>query len=142
MPGGTERALHAIQLSSELHGPDAVVCSIDIRNAFNSCSRAAIAQCLYATPQLRPIWRLFNWAYHDPSSLLVYNASLSATLESSEGVRQGDFLASLLFALCLQPTYEACLNVGRLHGSIHAFAIQDDLTFVGSPAAVFAALTN
>ena len=56
------------------------------------------------------------------------NGSLYSGIFSAQGVRQGDPLSSLLFALTVQPVYEA---VVRQHPTIKATAIHDDITLVG-----------
>jgi hypothetical protein len=81
---------------------------------------------------LNTLWRLVDFAYSQPSDLLIRNGDgkLYPGITSSQGVRQGDPLSSLLFALAIQPVYEAVVNE---HVDLHASAILDDITLVGAP---------
>jgi hypothetical protein len=74
-PGGSERALHAIRSALDLRGPDSVVLTLDIKNAFNSRRRSEIAQALFAEREASPAWRLFHWAYRSATPLLIYDRS-------------------------------------------------------------------
>lgn len=77
---------------------------------------------------------MLHWAY---SPLLVYDQRcLRDMVRSSQGLRQGDPFAIFVFAVLLQPMYEAA--IAQLP-SCHAVSIQDDLTPVGPQAAVFEA---
>ena len=68
--------------------------SIDLQNAFNSVSRAAMLRAVYANPDLRWCWRMVDFAYGSSSLLLMQcDDSLpdsDAFVESRTGVRQGD----------------------------------------------------
>ena len=60
-------------------------------------------------PTLKPIWRLSHWAYRQSSPLLIMdNGKYVDTILSEEGVKQGDTLGSLLFALSMQRLYRRC----------------------------------
>jgi Reverse transcriptase (RNA-dependent DNA polymerase) len=127
-PGGPERAFHMIQASLDSMGDNAIACSIDFANAFNTRSRSVIAHRLYSHDECRPLWKLFNWAYNRPSPLLVYDGpSLFDSLSSAEGVRQGDPLGSFAFAVSMQKMYEDCVKGLR----VTPIAVHDDLTLVG-----------
>ena len=58
---------------------------------------------------------------------------VASVLASSEGVKQGDALASLLFALSMKSIYAD--SVKGLN--CHAVAVMDDIYFVGPPAECF-----
>ncbi len=100
IPGGSQVAIHTIQAALELHGEDAIVVSLDLRNAFNSRNRAHIARALYGRPDMRACYRFFDWSYGSSSPLFLDSDALEL-LYSEEGVRQGDPLAMLLFCLSL-----------------------------------------
>ena len=103
-----------------------------VKNAFNTISRRIVLESLYAQPTLNTLWRLADFAYSHPSDLLIRNGDgkLYPGITSSQGVRQGDPLSSLLFALAIQPVYEAVVNE---HVNLQASAILDDITLVGAP---------
>jgi len=120
------------------HSPDRhVICSTDIKNAFNTRRRADIWDALVRHDSCKNLLPLFHWAYSTPSLLCVYDgAELHSTLQSCEGVVQGDPLASLAFALSMQSTYTACVE----GTSVTALAIQDDLYLCGEASEVLTAL--
>ena len=100
-------------------------------------SRAQVWRALQSHESTEPIWRMFHWAYATPSPLLVYNRTrLHTMLQSSEGVRQGDPLAGLGFAISVQPMYVAAIHQLL---QCHAVSIQDDLTLIGPREQVFTA---
>ena len=130
--GGADRALHATQLSLELLRAkcDPVVLAIDIKNAFNTIDRGAVARALIQQPHLHPLWRFFEWSYAHRSNLMVFDneGSLTAHIESMQGVKQGDPVPSLLFALAVQDTFVAA--VAGLP-NVTAVAYLDDLQIIG-----------
>ena len=121
--GGSESALHILQAAIDSH-PDWVVISGDITNAFNSRKRCQILESLFNEPTLSPLFRLAYWSYNKPSQLLTLNnGKVAFTLDSQEGVKQGDILASLLFALSMTKIYK-----DSIHGlDTHALAVMDDI---------------
>ena len=132
--GGSDRALHVTQLSLELlcRKCDPVVLAVDVRNAFNCIDRAAIAHAILDHPQLHVLWHFFSWSYSEPSDLLVYDGdgALAATVQSLQGVKQGDPVASLLFALTVQTAFTAAVEGLP---DVTATAYLDDLQIVGAP---------
>src|SRR6185312_361090 len=109
-------------------------------------SRADIAESLYSRPETKPLWKLFDFAYAgSPTPLMVYGekGQLKLVQPSAQGVRQGDPLAALLFALSMQSIYEGTRTAGREGGkSVKCFAILDDFTIVGRPEAVVKAMDH
>ena len=107
LPGGSECAVHVVQAvleiaTKEFKSDDVIVAKTDFKNAFNARNRAHIATSLYSHAQLNSLWRLFDFAYSAPSLLVVHkDGVLEGHLWSENGVRQGDSLASLCFALSL-----------------------------------------
>ena len=128
--GGCERVLHALQAFHK-HAPvSSVICSTDIKNAFNTRRRRDMWDALVAQPSCEPLLRMVHWAYSDASQLCVYEGgTLYDTVSSAEGVVQGDPLAALMFALSMQPIYEQCVAVSG--GKVKALAIQDDFYLLG-----------
>ena len=104
---------------------------IDIKNAFNSIDRSCVLNEVYSKPKLRPTWPIVDFAYSEPSHLLTRDANglLTKSIESTQGVRQGDPLASLLFAIAMQPIYDEIV----LLTGLEAVASHDALSLVGKP---------
>jgi hypothetical protein len=105
--------------------------SIDIANAFNSIDRAALLRAVYANAELALCWRMVAFGYGSPSLLLMPCgdgvAVEDAFIESSNGVRQGDPLAAVLFALAMHGVYEKVAQICRSG----CFAYSDDSHGVG-----------
>ena len=105
--------------------------SIDIVNAFNSVNRAAVLRAVYGNGELAACWRAVAFGYGHPSLLLLPCAADvpvgEAFIESSNGVRQGDPLAALLFCLVMHPVYARVAQVCRSG----CFAFSDDGHAVG-----------
>jgi hypothetical protein len=105
--------------------------SIDVANAFNSLDRAALLKAVYRQDELALCWRMVAFGYGRPTLLLMRCGDEvppdEAIIESSNGVRQGDPLAGLLFALAMHEVYA---EVGKV---CHAgcFAFSDDGHGVG-----------
>jgi hypothetical protein len=100
--GGCEAAVQRTQLAIE-SSDTSVVMKLDFTNAFNTISRAAVANAVYGQPCLECIWGIFDFSYQRPSPLLMYDGSgkLITRMRSFEGVRQGDSLGSFGFALAV-----------------------------------------
>ena len=126
-PGGSEAAVLYLRTAIAQH-PTWCVLACDIKNAFNSRDRAAILKKLYETPSLEPLWRISHWAYGAPSDLLVTDGGkLTEIIPSAQGVRQGDALSSLLFALSMVQIYR---DTAERSGT-RTIAVQDDVYFLG-----------
>src|ERR1700712_5334131 len=101
-PGGSETAVHVLNAALDLH-PDWVVISADLTNAFNCRKRSDILKCLFAEKSLGPLFRLAHWSYG--KSFVMDHGKAIRSFESLEGVKQGDVLASLLFAVSMKNAY-------------------------------------
>jgi hypothetical protein len=88
-------------------------------------------RALYAEDALSPIFRLVDWAYSDPTSLLLKtrNQEIFSVIQSESGTRQGDPFGMLLFCLGIKQAINTALRVGG--SEVRAIAIADDVTFVG-----------
>ena len=136
VPGGCEIALHCLQSLPEDSTAQRCILSIDFANAFNEVHRQHVLQAFYDQPSLAPLYPIVSYAYSSPSPLLVMNHSTNsvfASLQSSNGVRQGCPLSSLLFAVSVNHIYNAVTSVSVLGRS---FAVIDDLTIALPPADV------
>jgi hypothetical protein len=133
---GCERMVHSMQHSLTDTTKKYAVLKIDISNAFNSCNRAEMLQKLYDTRELTSIYRIADFAYSTPSDLLLQGCD-GLSIQSSNGVRQGDPLACLLFCLYMKDVYDKVAQQAK----VVLYAYVDDLHIVGVPAEVMKALT-
>ena len=137
-PGGPEKAAHVIQAAIETADPESVVVKTDFKNAFNSIFRRIILDELLKVPMMAPVWRFVHWAYKSPSRLLLMKQGrVFDQILSAEGVKQGDVLGAVLFAIAVRPLYN---EVARRHPNVKAVAILDDLELAGPTNDVVAAL--
>lgn len=132
--GGCQMVIHKLQHLLEQASRPVAALAIDFANAFNTRNRDDIMKALYAEQSLSHIWRIVDFAYSAPSDLYTFtNGAWVPSLQSSQGVRQGDPLGSLLFALSVKQLYNK--SVQGLD-SLSAMAIHDDFTVVGEPEQV------
>jgi hypothetical protein len=134
VPGGTEMVAHisntiTAKWNDQSHGLTAAaskygIATLDIKNAFNSMRRAPIYDSLMELHQ--PLIPFFRWSYGSPSPLVLSDGSCFGY--SSTGVRQGDPLGPLLFAIGLHPV----LKLLQEHFPNHLFlAYLDDISILG-----------
>jgi hypothetical protein len=144
---GVEVVCRAEQAWLEMH-PDHVMLFVDVRNAFNEVSRAAVFEALNESPGLRCLLPMFR-AFYEETGTLWYDmgAELGAqAVESAEGTQQGDPGSGLAFALAIQgPLRRAAAAIGQTASPQTGLcvAIADDMRIAGPPdlvAAVFAQL--
>ncbi|MEL6449579.1 MAG: reverse transcriptase domain-containing protein [Pseudomonadota bacterium] len=133
--GGVEAVAHAVRNALDTD-PDHIALSLDIQNAFNSVCRKAVLQEVRAhAPSLLPV---VQWAYGKPTNLHVLGApDGTPPILSQTGVRQGDPLGPLLFALALQKPLRGALAAAP---GAHGIAYLDDCTAVGKSSALRAFL--
>ena len=105
--------------------------TVDLKNAFNTIERAFIARAIRQCPKLQPLIGIFLFAYSLPSRLLLRGLE---PISSSRGVRQGDPLGPLYFALGIQGILSDL--AAEFKNSVHVWAYLDDITLVGPPGAV------
>ena len=131
---GCEQIVHSLQhVLTDSDHPCAVL-QLDLTNAFNCVDRTRLLTTIYSIPQLAPIWRIVTLAYATVSPLLL-NHGLQI-LPSSNGIRQGDPLSSLLFCFYIR---EALADVGTTH-QIQPYACMDDINLVGEPRSLMDSL--
>jgi hypothetical protein len=83
---------------------DEVLVALDFSNAFNTLSRRAILERLYANNDLSALFGIADYTLGMSSPLLVFShEGIAYRLASAEGVRQGSVLGPFLFALGLDP---------------------------------------
>jgi len=133
---GAERILHSMQHTLADKKLKYAALKVDCSNAFNSCDRARMLKELYATPQLASLFRIADFAY-STSSMLLLERCEGDHIESSNGVRQGDPLSSLLFCLYVRSMYAQLAE----KADVTLYGFIDDLHIVGQPAEVIKAFT-
>ena len=126
VPGGAEAFAHGAR-AALLADPEAYLLTLDVENAFNSVSRSAIFEAVQdRVPQLL---KFVQWAYGGHTDLHIMGAAPGTPpVQSQTGVRQGDPLGPLLFALALQGPLERTCEVAPA-ASLGGYL--DDLRIVG-----------
>jgi hypothetical protein len=71
VPSGAERIVHSMQYSLTDRAVKRAALKVDISNAFNSCDRALMLRKLYSRPELSSLFRIADFAYSLPSTLLL-----------------------------------------------------------------------
>ena len=146
-PGGSELAANLIKncyeiLSDENNSEacDTVILKTDFANAFNCISRKKVMETIMENNKINSIKKFFYWSYSFESPLLICNANgeIIEIIKSSQGVKQGDPLASFAFALTVQQLYEETIK----DLDLKAVAILDDLTLIGKISEVEKALNK
>ena len=132
---GCEHIVHSLQhaLTDQSHPLAAL--QLDLTNAFNSVNRTRLLTAVYAIPQLAPIWRLVTLAYACVSPLLL-DRERGLCLHSSNGVRQGDPLSSLLFCVYIKNVLDEVSDGCQ----VQPYACMDDIHLVGEPRSLMDAL--
>ena len=105
--GGVEPVVRAVQraLDDELPKSCTHLVSLDFTNAFNTVDRRDLAAGLRDFAPA--FYRAGRWIYGSSSKLAVTGADGAVeTLESSQGVRQGDPLGPLFFSVAIRRTLD------------------------------------
>ena len=110
---------------------------LDMANAFNSCDRARMLRELYALPELQSLYRIADFAYSQPSALVLSGCD-GEMIESAQGVRQGDPLSALLFCVYMKELLEQASN----KTGVRVYGYFDDISLLGSPQQLMAALSH
>ena len=138
LPGGSEAAVVYMRVALHQH-PQWTVMACDLKNAFNTRNRSQILETLYQHKELSGLWTFANWAYRSPSDLLVVDrGTIKKTISSAQGVRQGDPLSALLFALSMANMYNSTNEIT----GVKVVAVQDDVYFLGPKETIMLAWTH
>ena len=108
-----------------------------MNNAFNSCDRARLLGELYALPDLQSVYRITDFAYSQPSTLVLSGCD-GQCIQSEQGVRQGDPLSALLFCVYMRQLLE---QVSAKTG-VRVYGFFDDVGLLGTPQQLTKALTH
>lgn len=124
IPGGCEAGGHALRAGLRAT-PDCITVQIDFKNAFNCIFRSEVIKAVTKRcPKLLPV---VKWLYAKHTSLHIRGAPAgTAPILSQRGVRQGNPLSSLLFAVVLQDALEAFQEKFPL---LRIVAVHDDVAF-------------
>lgn len=125
-PGGCEKVVLATQALLDSPGHTKTAFLVDIKNAFNTENRAKLLSAVYKKPELSRMWRIANFTYGSESTLRLPNGR---EIPSRNGVKQGDTLGSVQFAVGKHDGYAAAH--ARHPDTVRLFALLDDATFVG-----------
>ena len=139
VPAGISLLVFGARALLELH-PDWVIVKIDLRNAYNEISRAKIFERLCENPELRDLAPFF-WCTHAAESdvFLAANGLPLASFWSSDGVHQGDPLASSAFCVGIHPEVCKLDQAVAAHGGCAKFDMDDGYA-IGPPSVVFDAV--
>src|SRR4051794_5935263 len=135
IPGGAQIGFHLIQRAIESSNQTAVI-KFDVRNAFGTMKRSAIASTLLKNETLHPLVPIFYQLYGEATSALVYDSTgkLVARLAERESVKQGCRLAQLVYCATMQPHYEEAVD--STPDLIESVAYHDDFSAVTTPSAL------
>ena len=141
-PGAIEATVHNIREHLRNEPSDAAL-KLDIENAFNSVSRSKMITEVMTQQWLKPIRAFVRMAYAQPTPIIIPDMSGKCLTEndmySTQGVRQGDPLGSLLFAISIHPILMQCANE---HPSLKLTAYHDDTTIIGDPRTLASAMES
>jgi hypothetical protein len=132
---GCQRVIHSLQHELTSDNRRLVALKVDISNAFNTVDRRLLISSLYNTPELRPIWRIAQFAYNTTSPLLLQGCG-GKQIPSSDGVRQGDPLGTLLFCFYIKDLLAAIAE----ESGAQPYSFVDDIHLLGEPEQVLRAL--
>ena len=123
IPGGCEAAVHATRRFVESMPADHFVVKLDFTNAFNCLNRSRMFSEVFE--RIPELYRFCHLSYSCPSNLRFGEWSI----ESQEGVQQGDPLGPMLFCLTIHPLLSSL-------SSILTEGFLDDITLGGKEASI------
>ena len=104
--------------------------ALDISNAFNSIDRAHVLKEFFKCGELDTAYKIMHFSYSENTILWLRgeHGKIVKQMSSRQGVRQGDPLGSLSFAVALQPVI--CNTLERFP-QLKIVAVHDDCTICG-----------
>jgi hypothetical protein len=139
-PGAIEAAVHNLREHLR-NNPDDAEIDLDVNNAFNAVSRSKMIIEVMTKPWLEPLRGFVRMAYSRATHILMPDKSgrfsIIYDMLSKQGVRQGDPLGSLLFAITIHPILKEFTSE---HPSIKLVSYHDDTKLVGKPKDLVPAL--
>lgn len=134
---GAEKILHSLQHELADSDKRLALLQLDIANAFNTCDRARMLSELYGLTDLQPLFRLVDFAYSQPSALVLTGCE-GLMIASAQGVRQGDPLSALLFCVYMRDVLRQVSD----ETSVEVYGFFDDVHLLGTPQQLMAALSH
>ena len=124
---GVESVIHAAQNYIDSNGDsDIILIKLDLQNAYNNLSRRAFLRLV--RDQYPELLRIALFLYKEPTKLIIRNdGDIATVIPSSEGVRQGGPLSTVLFCLAIQP---ALVEISKKFPKAFLKAIADDITII------------
>jgi ribonuclease HI len=131
--GKPQGAVRVVHLARAKYREGKAIIRIDSTNAFNIAPRVVVARALMTSDAPPELKAYFNAMYMASSKLAVYGPDgRFETIESEEGVRQGDAASTLLFCKVMDV---ACAKLKAAHPSVSVWSYVDDLTIACEPTA-------
>jgi hypothetical protein len=126
---GAEQIVH--QIRADVRGGK-IVAALDATNAFNTIERAAIAKAINETDCAKHLRGIFNTTYHRESNLRFIKKDGYVDIKSRRGVRQGDPLGPVLYAL---GTLSVLKKAAAANEGVKITAFADDIFIAGETEA-------
>jgi len=118
--------------------PTWVLISLDVKNAFNSLSRLAMAKGVMTSP-MKYSFGFFHMCYHTPAQLIYHAASKVYKLMSRSGATQGTADGMQHFSLGQHPLL---VEAATPYDDVHILSDADDSNIIGPPDQVTAAVRD
>jgi len=134
--GGAALMGNLIRLQLEALGDDAMLLSLDSKNAYGTLKRQAVQEALQRRPQLKHLQRAFEASYIESTPRVwVETEAGGAWGTARDGVPQGSPLSPMYFCLTIADPLAAAHGAGVAGGGRgRVFAFMDDVVLVGDEA--------
>ena len=140
--GGSQRALHLVQILLETSGPQATGLFVDLKNMYNDFNRYKALSYLFSIPELQHLWGIASFSYGSPAPLVMETDQGDLSFILSEwGARQGDALGCLLACLQIIQSMEK-LKLGQRNPSENVAIVDDIVNIAKDPFDAIHAFDN